>query len=1123
MPTPAVGIDLGTTNSVVAVSLNGKPQVLVDSLSGSSLIPSVVSFSETGERIVGRAARVRKAFDPANTISSVKRLLGRPFKSEEVRRARSRVSFDLKEGADSAVLVQTRGGSFSLPEVSAMVLREVRRVAEESLEQKVDRCVVTVPANFNELQRSSTKIAGKIAELEVVRILNEPTAAALAYGYGRGSREKICIYDFGGGTFDVTLLELNGNVFEVLSTWGDTFLGGDDIDIAITDSLVVPLQRATRVDASSDKLAYDILRDAAEAVKCKLSNAENATLDFNYMAPGARAPVRFQHGLTRGEFDRLAASHIEKTFAVCQEALKLAGLRTADLTSVILVGGSTRIPAVRARVAQFFGRDPLTHLPPEEVVGLGAAILAEALTGGVRKGPTTQRMFASGESAPASGGSSAGPLPSPPPTPTVAGGAPSAFRGSTIVGTPSAPSPARPPPTTSPFRAPTPPPLPPGARGAPPPVPASTRSSELPPPVPAASKAAPPAMPAPRRAPSLTPVSFDLDDPFSSDGAGQGPFVSAKPTPMPQSGPGIGNLDEPSFVGKNPATPKINNTQPFEQPVPAFNLDDPSVSVPLASLASTVQHGSVAAVPPDEERTQTRDGRALIAGLPVLVRAALPAVSQAGLPAPAPELPSNAAELPAQLKAPPSPPAIAPVAPVAKPPIGAAPRPSSPSVQSIVAKPALGAPPRTSSPTVPSVGEAAPSGGLSSALSSLPPSIAAAIRPPPPRAESPMFSTHDEETRAMEALDEKSIPSFKLDASIFGDDGGVFGEGAKSAHASAASPDVSVPSFRIDADDIFGPSHEAGTGTLVAKSPFEPTLPEPGSSTVAMEAPPKPPTYSFDDDSTRNVASVAAAAVASVAAVGVAAALDDSTRAMPTVPELDDASLPPMVVPAPMKAAVPIVRPAPPAPPASPMTSTLQGGAPFAPQGGGDTLKPGLPPGRAPASANPPPTRGSAAPAPAPPSNAPPRPSAPVGGIAVPLLLDVTPLSLGVETAGGLCETVIRRNATIPVEQTRVFATTNDEQTTVVIRISQGESRKFSENQCLGELELTGLRSAPRGEVSVAVTFELGADGTLTIRAKDVETDREQSTRVSLLTLPNEASQAEMAARQRTAVTAAPT
>ena len=198
MSAPAVGIDLGTTNSVVAVSIGGRPQVLIDSSTGSTLLPSVVSFAEGGERLVGRAARLRRATDPRNTVYSVKRLLGRPFKSEEVRRARSRVAFDLKEGPDSSVLVSTRAGDLSLPEMSAYVLKELRRVAEAALRERVEKCVITVPANFNELQRSSTKVAGRIAELDVVRILNEPTAAALAYGYGRGTREKICIFDFGG-------------------------------------------------------------------------------------------------------------------------------------------------------------------------------------------------------------------------------------------------------------------------------------------------------------------------------------------------------------------------------------------------------------------------------------------------------------------------------------------------------------------------------------------------------------------------------------------------------------------------------------------------------------------------------------------------------------------------------------------------------------------------------------------------------------------------------------------------------------------------------------------------------------------------------------------------------------
>ncbi len=777
---------------------------------------------------------------------------------------------------------------------------------------------------------------------------------------------------------------------------------------------------------------------------------------------------------------------------------------------------------MRSRVAQFFGRDPLTHLPPEEVVGLGAAILAEALTGGVRKGPITQRMFASGEAAPAAGGSNAGPMPPAPPAQAASASSTSPFRGSTIVGNPGGAA-ARPATTTSPFRAQTPPPLPPGARAAPPPVPPPARRSEVPPAPPALAKGPPAAMPG---SPRSTGVSFDLDDPFEAAHASSpDPYASTRPTPLPQAASTIGSLDEPSFVGKNPANSKLNNTRPYEQPVPAFNLDDPSVSVPLASLVSATLRGATP-LPPDEERTQTHDFRSLQqAALPAPLTAALPAPVQAALPANAPDLPANAPELP-DVSKPAQPPLIAPP----RPPIGAAPKPSSPGVQTLVAKPPLGAPPRPSSPEIAAVNEP-PRSGLAAALSALPPSIAAAIKPPPPRPEAPPPAPlDDEETRAMASLDEKSVPSFKLDASLFDSDASLFGDAAKPPLTGPSSIDASVPSFRIDADDIFGPSGEVGGGTLVAKSPFEPTLPEAGSSTVALEAPPQAPRFGLDaDDSTRKLGVAAAAAVAVVAA---APPLDEATRAMPTAPSLDDPSLPPMVVPAPLKAAVPVVRPAPPAPPASSLTGTLQAGAPFAnaPQGGGDMLKPGLPPARPsqPGTNSAPPPRGQ--PASMPPatnaasaSGAPPRGPAPGSGIAVPLLLDVTPLSLGVETACGLCETVIRRNATIPVEQSRVFATTNDDQTTVVIRISQGESRKFSENQCLGELELTNLKPAPRGEISVAVTFELGADGTLNVRARDVETGREQATRVSLLTIPTETAQAEMAARQRSAVVAVPT
>ncbi len=642
----------------------------------------------------------------------------------------------------------------------------------------------------------------------------------------------------------------------------------------------------------------------------------------------------------------------------------------------------------------------------------------------------------------------------------------------------------------------------------------------MPPPVPPRI-AAPPS---PSRAP--TPVSFDLDDPFAAGDrpAVAPPVVSSRPTPLPSPAPGFGELDEPSFVGKLPATSagqKLSDTRPFAQPVPAFNLDDPSVVAPMP----TAPPGARA---DEAERTMAHDFRPSSPELPANLPE-LPVVSTStALPAIAPELPANVPELPAGAAPSTTQVTIASV-PGFKPPIGA--RPSSPTVQAVmpptppvapappvapvaVAPPEAPTPPAPppsisspavppvkppvvipspaavaakipSSPAVPSVADVPLSSGLVGALSSLPPSIAAAIKPPPPRTEPSLASTFGGGPST--PSDEPSIPSFKLDAQLFSnDEASIFGGDARPA--AGADDEKSVPSFRIDADDIFGGAKEPGAGTLVARSPFDPTMPETPRAAdpePRVEARPEPkPVASYALD-------------------------DESTRAMPTA--RNDGELPPVVVPPPLAKGV-ANRPPPPPVPMSPITSTLNAGATVPPAQ--DTLRG---PGRASMPAVP--VVGAAPGAPAPSGAA--RPTTqPTAGIAVPLLLDVTPLSLGVETAGGQCETVIRRNATIPVEQTRVFSTTNDEQTSVVIRIAQGESRRFTENQALGALELTGLRSAPRGEVSVAVTFELGADGTLTVRARDVETGREQATRVSLLTIPTEQSQAEMAARQRTAVAA---
>jgi molecular chaperone DnaK len=380
-----VGIDLGTTNTVVASVKSGRVQVLADER-GRRLLPSVVSFHPNGEVLVGHEAKQRRLVDAENTVASVKRLIGRAWNSEELDRARQRFSFALKEGRDHAPLVVVRGHEYTLPEISAFVLTRAKQIAERALGEKVDRAVVTVPANFNELQRAATKVAARVAGLDVTRIINEPTAAALAYGLGRSSKERIAVYDFGGGTFDCTLLDLSGNVFEVLATAGDSFLGGDDLDIAIAERIADAFLRTHRADARVDVQAFERLRAAAETVKIELSTNERTHTklrDVMFGAGGARLDLDF--GMGRDELEALAAPLVERTFAVCEEALSVARLPVASFDKVILVGGSTRVPLVRRRVEEFFGTQPLDRVNADEVVGIGAAIQAAALTETARR------------------------------------------------------------------------------------------------------------------------------------------------------------------------------------------------------------------------------------------------------------------------------------------------------------------------------------------------------------------------------------------------------------------------------------------------------------------------------------------------------------------------------------------------------------------------------------------------------------------------------------------------------------------------------------------------------------------------------------------------------------------
>ena len=385
MTSPVVGIDLGTTNTVVGVVRDGQAVAIADA-EGHRLLPSVVSFHPNGNVLVGREAKARRRIDAPNTVYSVKRLIGRAWSSDEVKAARKRFAFDMKEGPGNAALVVARGETYTLPEISAFVLRKAKQMAEQALAQPVERAVITVPANFNDLQRAATKVAGRVAGLEVLRILNEPTAAALAYGFGRGHNERIAVYDFGGGTLDITLLDLSGNVFEVLATAGNTFLGGDDIDLAMAGRMADECLKLHRFDPRSNRESFEQLRSAAEVLKIQLSSERAATIDIPEFvpAPGGKL-LTFPFSMTREEFETLATPIIDQTFAVCQEALKIAGLEPTHFDQVMLVGGSTRIPLVRDRVRSFFGRTPMSHLNPDEVVAIGAAIQANALAAGQRR------------------------------------------------------------------------------------------------------------------------------------------------------------------------------------------------------------------------------------------------------------------------------------------------------------------------------------------------------------------------------------------------------------------------------------------------------------------------------------------------------------------------------------------------------------------------------------------------------------------------------------------------------------------------------------------------------------------------------------------------------------------
>lgn len=378
-----LGIDLGTTNSVMAVIEAGDPTVLENS-EGSRLTPSVVALTKAGERLVGQVARRQAVTNPENTIYSIKRLMGRNYDDSEVQRTMKSVPYKITRATNGAAHVQLAGRDYSPPEISAMILQKLRTDAESKLGERITQAVITVPAYFNDTQRQATKDAGKIAGLDVLRILNEPTAASLAYGLDKKQDETIAVYDLGGGTFDISILQLGEGVFEVRATNGDTHLGGDDFDQRIIDWLADEFRREQGIDLRRDQMALQRLKEAAERAKIELSSTQQTEINLPFITANASGPKHLVMTLTRAKLEQLVSDLIERTRGPVMKALEDAGIKASEVNEVVLVGGQTRMPAVIEMVRKLFGKEPHKGVNPDEVVAIGAAIQAGVLQGDVK-------------------------------------------------------------------------------------------------------------------------------------------------------------------------------------------------------------------------------------------------------------------------------------------------------------------------------------------------------------------------------------------------------------------------------------------------------------------------------------------------------------------------------------------------------------------------------------------------------------------------------------------------------------------------------------------------------------------------------------------------------------------
>ena len=378
-----IGIDLGTTNSCVAVMEGGKPKV-IENVEGARTTPSIVAFAKDGERLIGQPAKRQAVTNPDNTVFAVKRLIGRRFDDPVTKKDTELVPYTIVRGSNGDAWVQAGGEDYSPSQISAFILQKMKETAESYLGETVTQAVITVPAYFNDAQRQATKDAGKIAGLEVLRIINEPTAAALAYGLEKNDGKTIAVYDLGGGTFDISVLEIGDGVFEVKATNGDTFLGGEDFDAKLVQFLAEDFKKAEGIDLTKDKLALQRLKEAAEKAKIELSSAQTTEVNLPFITADANGPKHLVKNINRAELERLVEELIQRTLEPCRKALADAGVKGSAIDEVVLVGGMTRMPKVRQIVKEFFGKEPHTGVNPDEVVAIGAAIQAGVLQGDVK-------------------------------------------------------------------------------------------------------------------------------------------------------------------------------------------------------------------------------------------------------------------------------------------------------------------------------------------------------------------------------------------------------------------------------------------------------------------------------------------------------------------------------------------------------------------------------------------------------------------------------------------------------------------------------------------------------------------------------------------------------------------